>query len=458
MRVLDIIIKDLKVMLRDKKALAITLLMPIILMTILGFALQNTFTSDSGNNEKFNIAVVKNYDAAEDKKMLYTTFKNLSTYNDEMTYFESGEISFDVEKIFFEEFLENEELKKYLQYEIKDMDEAEKLLENKKIDAVVVLPERFVYNMGINVLTPFRNKVNIEVIGHPDKYITTNIINNIMQGFADKMSSIIVSKNVVIEKVLSEDLPYEVLNNLDKIIGNFVDNINEDGEVINYIKVNKRKPLSSFDYNAVGMATMFILFIAGQGGLLLLEEKENITYDRMSVAGISKWEIITGKFFTLFISGLLQIFIMILYSSTVLKVDWGNKVLVLLVTICTVFSVAGLGMLISTIAFKYRKSTVSDVFQSVVVQFMALIGGSFIPVNILPEFVQKLNKFVINGIALNSYIKIMYGYGLEEIKTSMILLVIIGIVLITISIFIFSQEERYKDDKHIKIKAVKIER
>jgi len=60
MKIISIIIKDLKTVLSDKQAIITTMLMPVILMTILSMALKGSFiSSDDVVMEEIKIAVVK---------------------------------------------------------------------------------------------------------------------------------------------------------------------------------------------------------------------------------------------------------------------------------------------------------------------------------------------------------------------------------------------------------------
>ena len=70
MKVLSIIIKDFKTILSDKQAIIITMLMPLILMTILSMALKGSFIgSDDLKVERINIAVVKKYNENNDNSV-----------------------------------------------------------------------------------------------------------------------------------------------------------------------------------------------------------------------------------------------------------------------------------------------------------------------------------------------------------------------------------------------------
>tara|TARA_B100000965_G_C19126405_1_gene555555 strand:+ start:18 stop:353 length:336 start_codon:yes stop_codon:yes gene_type:complete len=104
-------------------------------------------------------------------------------------------------------------------------------------------------------------------------------------------------------------------------------------------------------------------------------------------------------------------------------------------------SVAGLGTMIAAATFKAGNYKMSIAFDSVIIQIMALIGGSFIPFEVLPKFMQKLSILSINGIALKSYLKNMMGYGLGEVKIYLSVLLGLGIVFISIAVFILKWKE-----------------
>ena len=123
MKVISIIIKDLKTVLSDKQAIIVTMLMPLILMTILSVALKGSFI-DSGDNEteNVNIAVVKLYDEAADSQMFKTTLEerlNINLSGDEVR----------PEEIFFEDFLGSEEVLKLINYRVEEENTA---MERKK--------------------------------------------------------------------------------------------------------------------------------------------------------------------------------------------------------------------------------------------------------------------------------------------------------------------------------------
>lgn len=458
MKIMSIIIKDLKVMFSDKKALAIMILMPMILTTILSIALKGSFSSGSdGDFEPVNIAVVKQYNLQEDSEMFKSSLSNnfLIKEMGEATLNDLIESSNDVnpEKIFFEDFMDSEDVSEFIHYRIEDEAKAMELLSNEEVSAIVLLPEKFIYNMKINLLTPFRNKVEIKVLTHPDKNISGKIVKTVMDAYTNTMSSIIIGKNVIIEAAASNNLGNDSFNNMEDIMEGMTDLMESIKINMDDVVLEGRKPIKSSDYYAVAMMTMFILFAAGQGGRMLLEEKDNLTYQRMAVGGVSRFQVLSGKFTTVFIIALFQITVMVTFSSLALKVQWGNLGSVALISIAAAFAVAGLGSFVGALTYRAGNYKMANTFENVIIQGMALLGGSFFPLDVMPEFMQKLSFLSLNGIALKSYLKIIKGYHTTDILNNILILALSGAVFTVLAVIVLKGKEGESHAKHNKIKT-----
>ncbi len=452
-------------MLTDKKTLGIMIIMPIILTTILGAALGGMFSSDSVK-DPIKIAVVKEYDLDYEKdKFLESPNNSFFLQNMdvgqilEMQAGMKGFIEdFDVEELVFDNFLNTDEMKEVLEYQVLSLEEAKELLKNNRISSIVILPEDFIYDMYVDFFPwTFRNELQISIIGNPDSYISNQIIEGIMNGFAEAVSTPIIGKSVFLETGIDEGIDMMTLANSEKIIEDMVNIIEDAKAELEAENVNKQKPLSSVEYYAVGMTAMYILFAAGEGGKLLLEEKDNLTYARMTVAGISKSQIAIGKYFTIFSFTLIQMLIMILYSTFVLGVNWGHIGLVALITICTVISIAGLGTMLAAISFKSGNYKMADTFSSVLVFLLSLIGGSFIPAEVLPKFMQSLGSFIPNGAALKAYNRVILGNGLNEILPFLLSLIGMGVIFTSIAVYMLKMEGGVKYVKYNSATTSKIE-
>jgi ABC-2 type transport system permease protein len=456
MKMFSIIIKDLRTILSDKHAVAIIIVMPLILMTILSFALKSSFSNGDYFDEGVKIAVVKLYDKDVDSRMFDENLRNgiFSKNMGEEAINELGDSSKDVdpEKIFFEEFLGSDEVSKIMSYQVEDEKTAMDLLDKKEVSAVVTLPEKFVYDMKINLVTPFRNNVDIKVEVHPDKSIEGVVVKSVMEAYSSAMSSVIIGKNVIIEEAMANGVLE--LKNLDDVMENLTSVLEDMDVEIKDVVVEGRKGITSADYYAAAMMAMFILFSAGHGGRMLLEEKDNKTYGRMIMAGTSKFSILSGKFVVVFLLALIQIAIMINYSRFALKVQWGSIVNTVIISSAAAFAVAGLGAFIASATFRAGNFKLANTFESAIIQVMALLGGSFFPVDVMPEAIQNLSFLSLNGLALKSYLKVMSGYGLNDIIKNVAVLVVTGMIFLILSVAMLrGKEEHYV--KHNKVKTVK---
>lgn len=460
MKIISIIIKDLKVMFSDKKALAIMILMPMILTTILSLALKGSFsTGVNADFEPVNIAVVKFYDEKEESEMFKSSLSNnflLKEMGDDALkdLIEAGD-DVNPEEIFFEDFLKSEDVSEFINFRIEEETKALELLNKEDVAAIVILPDKFVYDMKINLLTPFRNNVEIKVLTHPDMNISGKIVKTIMDAYTNTMSSVIIGKNVILETAIANNLGNDGFSNMDDLMDGMTDVMESIKINIDDVVLEGREPISSADYYAVAMMTMFILFAAGQGGRMLLEEKDNLTYQRMAVGGVSKFEVLSGKFITVFIIALFQITVMVAFSHFALKVEWGNIGSVALISIAAAFAVAGLGSFVGALTYRAGNYKMANSFENVIIQGMALLGGSFFPLDVMPDFVQKLSFLSLNGVALKAYLKILTGYHTNDIFNYLFILIVMGALFTVLAVMVLKGKEGNSNVKHNKIKIVK---
>ena len=433
MKVLRIIVKDLKIVLSDRQALIITLLMPLVLMTILSMALKGSFmSSDDTGMEKIPVALVKQYDKGADSEIFVKTLEERLKINI------SGD-EVNPEEMFFDDFLGNPEVSKLIDYRVEEENRAKDLLNEGEISAIIILPDKYIYDMKISLLTPFRNNADLKVLTHPDRPVAGEIVTSLMEAYTNTMSSVIIGKNVLIESASANDIGGDGFDNIDEIMEGMADLVAGTNVNIDNVTVEGRRSIKSSEYYAAAMMTMFLLFAAGQGGRMLLEEKDNQTYQRMVIADISKTHILAGKFIVIFLIASLQIFIMLAYSHFALKVNWGNMIPILVLSTASAFSVAGLGIFIASLTYRAGNYRLANAFENVIIQVMAFVGGSFFPIDVMPEVIRRMSFISLNGVALKAYLKIIVGYNLADILKHVSILAITGILLTLIGVVIFNK-------------------
>jgi len=413
---LHVIWKDLLVSFKDKKDLIITLLMPAILIAILGTAFGGLM-SDGIDIGKANIAIVNMCDSQRDMKKL-EEFIGDSLIGGRIEEGQREEImdfagEFDFQEILFEEVLGNSEVSKFLEYRNMSHEEATAALGKGEITAIVVIPEGFMYDTFINLLMPFRNPVEIEIVKHPDHVLKGDLVEGILKGFTNALSAGIIAKNTFMEAAIENNMGDEAYGELESITKGIYETDVRDIE-FNRITQEGKKAVSGFQYYAIGMVVMFILYAAANGAQYTIDEVRNNTFSRMILANTGLLRIFTSRFVSTTLFALVQISVLVLYSTLAFNINWGNFTDMSVLTLFLAVAVGGLSVFLSSINLRLKDARASIVFQAGVIQFMALIGGSFVPMNGAP-FIQRIGNLTINGAAMQGYLKLMQGYHIYEI-------------------------------------------
>jgi len=146
---------------------------------------------------------------------------------------------------------------------------------------------------------------------------------------------------------------------------------------------------------------------------------------------------------------------MTIFSQLVLKVDWGDFSSVTGIGIAAAFAVAGLGTVLAAATYRVGNYKMANIFETGIIQIMALLGGSFVPIDILPNAFQKLSVLSLNGIALKAYQKTMMGYGLEAVVGYIAVLAGIGAAFTLLAVIILMRKEGTDHVKHYQAARIK---
>lgn len=433
---LKLYLKDVKVLLSDKKGLMIFILMPMVLTTILSFALSGSF-GEAGRMEPVRVAIVKNYDVtAEQAQFMETASQFISDEGAEpMTLDES----FDMEKVFFETFLGNDAVKAILDPVVMTAEEATKALENDTLGVVVTLPEGFIYDQYVNFILPNRNPIDVQITQHPDYGYSGQIVESVFGSYFDTLNNRIISKNVYLEVGSTYLTSEKLFASMQDILSETENEPVENAIVLKNIP--GKKVINSFTYYAISMMGMFILYSAGYMGRELLREKKMLTLDRGVVAGIHYGRVLAGKYLMTTTLCVLQMSALIGYAALILKVDWNEPVKILVGILFSSFAVSGVGVFISAITLTADNYRVANVFENLLIHVFALIGGSYIPLDVLPNLFQTLKYFALNGIVIDLFLDTYQNAAWDAMLPEYGMLLGIAIVFTGLAALIIRRKE-----------------
>jgi len=161
-------------------------------------------------------------------------------------------------------------------------------------------------------------------------------------------------------------------------------------------KMNNSKEghLMSLVQSVAGTSVMMLLFsVAGIGGSLLDEKQEGLL-KKLLCSPISPNYILFGKLVYANIISIMELSIMFIYAWLVFGLDIMHHLPSLVLMIFTIaFACSGFGVVLASFA-KTRQQVQG--FSTIIVMIMSAIGGSMIPLFVMPEIMQKIAVFSVN--------------------------------------------------------------
>jgi ABC-2 type transport system permease protein len=190
-------------------------------------------------------------------------------------------------------------------------------------------------------------------------------------------------------------------------------------------------------YLAPGMALMFLMSTVSNGGRSILAEKAEGTLSRMLISPTNSMQILGGKVFGIFLTGVAQMLILIGATTLLFQLKWGDLFGVLMLVLAAVFGATGWGLLITALA--RSPAQVGSVGTAVMLIF-GIMGGSFIQLSNMPSFVQTFSRITPNSWALDGFATLGLGGTLADLSTPITALLTMGSILFLASALLFGQK------------------
>lgn len=204
-------------------------------------------------------------------------------------------------------------------------------------------------------------------------------------------------------------------------------------------KGNEEVMPNSVQHNVPAWALFAIFFIVVPLSINLVKEKSQGTSVRVRVSPTPYYIHILGKTFTYLIICVIQFLLMVAVGIWLFPLmdlpqfDVSGKMFhLLIVTLFAGLAAIGFGVLIGTMSNTQEQSAP---FGATSVVVLAAIGGIWVPVFLMPEFMQKIAQFSPMNWGLNAYYDIILrNSGIGEIAKELIFLFLFYIAMVTISL------------------------
>ena len=330
------------------------------------------------------------------------------------------------------------ELKKMVELKPMETEEEGRVLLGKgKASALLLVPENFGKDVlnGKNVealLLKNPSEQFLPLIAEEITDTTTLILSSLLSVFSEEVNKI--KEFVDMDNFPDSDISafsVQVKNRIENIskyvfppvIGLKQETIKEEGK-------EESESISVHGYILPAMAIMFLMFICNVVFSDILLEKETKTLLRLNVSRMSMTEFIWSKIVTSALIGMLCTFFLIGLGVALFSIDWGNLFSVFFIVLCLNILIAGF------IAFLYsfiKTELQAGAVLSSAILIMSLLGGSMMPVDNFPPFIQQISKLTLNYWGLEAFLMAMNKEPFGQLLPILAGMVLAGILLSLIS-------------------------
>jgi ABC-2 type transport system permease protein len=402
--------KDVKLVFRDKAALIFMLVAPFALTLGMGLVTGNLGTRNSTILSNIPVVIV-NQDQSQLGNTLVEIFQS-----DDLAALVDVELSDDAA---------------YARTHVNDNEAA----------AAVIIPAGFTASIIPEAGTTLTSDpIKIEIYSNPTRPTSSGFIQTVVAAYISQVEAGRIGAEVTLSQLLKNGLiqPQDVpayasqigesqaqLTASQKAI--LVEGVTPSGEVVEF---------NAMAYLAPGYALLFLMYTATNAGRMLLVEKRQGTLPRLLVSPTTAAQVLTGKMIGSYMTGMLQMLILIVASSLLFQLKWGAPLAILILVVASVFGAVGWGMLLS--ALIKTPGQAASVGSALMLTF-GILGGSFFDLGALPEWVQTVAKITPNYWGQEGFMTLALGAGMGQIWKPLLALTIMGLVLFIVSSQLFKR-------------------
>jgi ABC-2 type transport system permease protein len=205
------------------------------------------------------------------------------------------------------------------------------------------------------------------------------------------------------------------------------------------VKGSVEGDFSYFDFIAPGIMAMTVMMSVMTGlPAAISHEREVGTLDGMMVAPINRLSVILGKTLAQMARGILQGVLILVLATVLFGVTvHGSILLVFALLLLGVFSFVGLGVVLTSFA---KEQETAVMLMTTIMFPMMFLSGVFFPIEQMPWFMQAISKVLPLTYVADSLRKVMVlGADIPMLTNELAILIGFGTVMIAIAVPVFKR-------------------
>ncbi len=168
------------------------------------------------------------------------------------------------------------------------------------------------------------------------------------------------------------------------------------------------RTVNAISYYAPAMTILFLFFSVTFTARSFFSEQRDGTLDRISAAPVHPIEVLAGKAASVFVYAVMSMAVVAALTSLAFGARWGTPLGVGALCVAMGAVVVCLSALVITVA---RTDRQADGLSSIVIFTLTLLGGNFVTLSMAPAILRRLALFTPNGWALRAFTDMAAGAG-----------------------------------------------
>lgn len=255
-------------------------------------------------------------------------------------------------------------------------DEALRRASDDELAAAFVLPA------GLSDAVLAGRAASIEVVESPASEVGAPVARSLVEGFVAELNAVALSVGTTVAARGGAAPSREELARLGSVAQQ------EGTPVVVSDRGAGNREFDTTTFFAAGMAVFFLFFTTQFGAQSLLRERREGTLTRLLAAPMSRRSIVAGKALFTFTLGVVSLAVLLLASRYLFGARWGDPIGVALIVLAAVYAAMGVQSVVTTMA---KTDEQAGAYGSVIAVTLGLLGGTFFPLSQAPGAVQALS-------------------------------------------------------------------
>lgn len=378
--------KDLLIFLRDWKELLSVLVLPIILVVVLNFAFAGLFGDDDKVSMDLQLAIVNQDDETEAMEELNERLVSDAALGEQEANAIVQAAGSTQPVQLLSDYLESDELKDWVTVHHLEEKEAANKVKEGELDGMLIIPDGYTAD---SLYAGFADESATKSLIYKmeEETLDSNALQQLVQGFINQLNHQFAIQEMTGGAGMDVVLPE----------GGFED-------------LGTEHNFTLTQYFTISIGALFALFVVTTVAMKTGLEIRGQVFNRILLTNSHPMRFLIGKMVSTICLVILQIIFVLIVSHFILDVFpgrtfgfWGG-ILVMIVLLALVMS--GLAAIFTAVLLRMANIDAANGLFMFVLLLLGTLGGGFVPIYMMPEWMRSLGEWTPNGL----FLKMLTGW------------------------------------------------